>query len=369
MGKVVGSFLEYLILQVIVTIIGMNVVREKDRGVSGIFGFLGNSDISDILESWIFGQMLCFAVLQIMAVPMIFVHLSFDTLFWSYTAVCAVLFSFGCWRAWRVWKDQKVQKKNLSSRKSRLEWNWLAAVLLFLAIVLILYQAGNYLFKMHLDEDDARWLAQANDALEYGDMMIRNWDTGDYLGFIQVPKDATSPWPMMIAIVSKLLGTGTAVFSHTIYASIELLLMYAVYWLIGKELFKKTESRCTFILMIAVLNLFFGMTFYTQATFSLVRIWQGKASVAAVIMPLLLYLFLRIHRQDTVRDWLKVMITCCAACLMSGMGISLSAIVIGVYGAWYILAYRKWKRIPMLVLSVLPSVCFLLIYTSLRSLF
>ena len=243
------------------------------------------------------------------------------------------------------------------------EWSPLAFLILLVALLLILYQAGVYFFGVHLDEDDARWLAEANDAIEYGNMLTRNFDTGEYLGYIQMTKDATSPWPMMIAVVSGILHTRTAVFAHTIYAAVEIVLVYCIYWLIAKELFKKAESKCAFFLVIVLLNLFNGNTYFTQSTFSLVRIWQGKATVAAVIVPLLFYLFLQINRNNRASNWLRLPLVSCAACLMSGMGIFISAIMIAIYGAYNVVAYNNWKRIPLMIIGVLPPVVFLGIYT------
>lgn len=347
MGQAVRPFLEYLVLQFAVAIIGLNVVRERELGVSGC------------LKAWIFGQMLCFAVLQVMAVPMILMRWKFDILFCTYLGVVGVLFGLGAWR---------LGKKKARIRICLPQLKPLEFLLLMLAVLLILYQSGMYFFGIHLDEDDARWLAEANDALEYGHMMIRNFDTGEYLGYFQFVKDVTSPWPMMIAISSRVLFTRTAIFSHTIYATIEVLIMYSIYWLIGSELFEKREARLTFLFFVALINLFFGKTVYTQSTFSLVRIWQGKATVAGVIIPLLLYLFVRINKMNKLGDWMKLPIVCCSACLMSGMGISLAAIMIGVYGGYNILAYQNWKRIPLVVLAVVPSVVFLLIYTAYKAL-
>ena len=347
MGQAIRPFLEYLVLQVAVAIVGLNVVREKELGTSAC------------LKAWIFGHLLLFAVLQVLAVPMILIRWKFDVLFYSFIGIGILLFGLGCMRLRQTRIRIEIKKET---------WNWLSLVLLAAALLLILLQSGIYFFGMHLDEDDARWLAEANDALEYGNMLTRNYDTGEYLGYIQVPKDAASPWPMMIAVFSRILGTGSAIFSHSVYAPVELLLMYAVYWLMAGELFEKRESRLAFLFFVALLNLFIGRTVYTQSTFSLVRIWQGKATVAGVIIPLLLYLFLRINKENKTTDWLLLPIACCAACLMSGMGISISAIMIAVYLAYNIFAYKNWKRIPLAFLSVLPSIIFLLVYTSYKAL-
>lgn len=341
MGQVLLPFLGYLLLQVFVLIVGLNIVREEEIGASGV------------LKSWTFGQMLLFAVLQVLAVPMILARLSFDVLFWSYCGVAVVLFGFGIWRLIRGKTKIRISFRKLSP---------LALFLLMVVILIILWQAGNYLFGIHLDEDDARWLAEANDALVTGDMMTRNYNTGEYIGSFCNVNDVSSPWPMMFSICSRLLNVSTSVFSHTVYSPIQVILMYGVYWLIAGELFEKQEAKLTFLLSVAIINLFYAGTGYTQSAFALVRIWQGKATVAAVIIPLLMYLFVCINKRNKTEDWIMVMIAAYAVCLMSGMGISLSAIMIGVYGIYNIFAYQNWKRIIHWVAAMLPSVVFALIH-------
>lgn len=348
MGQVILPFLEYILLQGFVLIVGLNVVQNR------------KIDTSWVLESWIFGQMLLFAVLQVMAVPMILMRWQFNALFWSYCGVSIALFSIGLWRLIKGKAKIRIHFPELSP---------IALFLLMVAVLLILWQVGNYAFGMHLDEDDARWLAQANDALEYGDMMTRNHDTGDYVGRFVMLKDTTSPWPMMWAIISKVLFIRPSVFTHTIYAPIELIMLYTIYWLIGYQLFKNSEARLTFLLMVVVVNSFFGATVYTQSTFAIVRIWQGKATVAGVIIPLLIYLFICMNKKgksSKTLDWIIVMITGCAGCLMSGMGILLPAVGIGVYGAYNIIAYQNWKSIPLCVFALAPSVVSMLVNVYLK---
>ncbi len=349
MGQAVFSFLGYLVLQLFVLAAGMNMVREERIGFSGL------------LKSWVMGQMLLFALLQVMAVPMILLKWKFSALLWSYLGACAVLSGSGLMRL--------AKRKKVSLKMDRQAFSVLAVLLLVFAAGLILWQAGTYFFGIHLDEDDARWLAEANDALEYGHMMTCDYDTGEYLGTFTMIKDVTSPWPMMYAVCSRILRIRASVFAHTIYPPAALLTMYAVYWLMASELFEKTEARLAFLFFAALINLFLGITVFTQQTFSLVRIWQGKATVAAIVIPLLLWLFIRINKRDENRDWFSLPVVCCAACLMSGMGISIAAVMTAVYGGYHIIAYRHWKRIPHAVLAVLPSVVSLAVYLMFRPLF
>lgn len=335
MAEAYLPFLGYVVLQIVVGIIGLNIVRDREVGFSGL------------LKSWIFGQMLCFAVFQVLAVPMILLRWKFDVLFWCYLGSMTVVFGFGCW--------------GLKGRQIRLsicwkQWTWLAYVLAAICASLILWQSGIYFFGMHLDEDDARWLAEANDALVENRMMVINYDTGELVNHFMMAEDVSSPWPMINAMMSKFFHTRVSIFAHTIYSPVAIFTIYGIYWLIGTELFKKIESRLGFLLFTAVLILFYGGGVYSQGSFSLIRIWQGKASVAGIIIPMLLYLFIWLNKENRISGWIAVLITAFAGCLMSGIGIFLSILMIGGYGLYNIIVYKNWKRIPLWLTSLIPSV-------------
>lgn len=253
---------------------------------------------------------------------------------------------------------------------------------LIIAFLIIGYQMSIYVFKMHLDEDDARWIAEANDALVKNRMLLHNPATGEYIGrFVgEMVKDVFSPWPMYLAWLSRMTTIRAVVIAHTVYPPILLGLSYAAYYEIGSQLFKGKHERGIFLLMVAVINLFMAGNVYTQSVFTLTRIWQGKAVVAAVMIPSIMMAVLRIQDEDSkkrdesgipnrssqirVADWLLLFTTGAACCLFSGMGIAIGLIMIAVYGAYVVvkglIANPRigWKQIPLWIASMGPSIVF-----------
>lgn len=346
MKEAIIPFLLYLIIQIFIFFVGMNVINKEDE-----------FQYSSFFDVYVLGQITVFAIIEVLAVPMILLRLPFDVLYWSFIILVTVIIVIG------IKKFIGKNKSKIPSIKKYVKSMSPFAIIMFtLMILIILAQFFVYFFGQHLDEDDARWLAEANDAIEYGDMMTRHFSTGDYQGMFTYAKDVTSPWAMMWAILARTLHTRTSIAVHTVYASFELLVMYMIYYLIARELFNKKESRFVFVFFAAVINMFYAGTRYTQSVFSMVRIWQGKATVAAIIIPLILYIFICINKRNDLSDWLKLPIICCGSCLMSGMGVSLSAIMIMIYGLYNVIAYKNIKRLPLLILTVAPSVVFSLIY-------
>ena len=144
--------------------------------------------------TYLCGQLLLWAAFQVVAVPCINFRTTFNTLFWIYTAVVIILIGCGAW----------VLQSEVGTRK-RWTGNWREwlSPFLIIACLVIVGQMCVYIFGMHLDEDDARWIAEANDALVKNRMLLHNPATGEYIGrFVgEMVKDVFSPWSMQALVV------------------------------------------------------------------------------------------------------------------------------------------------------------------------
>lgn len=312
------------------------------------------------------------------AVPCIYFRTTFNTLFWIYTAVVVILIGCG---VWALQSGAGTRKYRTGSRR-----RWLSPFLI-IALLVIAGQMCVYIFGMHLDEDDARWIAEANDALVKNKMLLHNPATGEYIGrFVgEMVKDVFSPWCMYLAWLSRATGIKAVVIAHTVYPPILLGLSYTAYYEIGAQLFegeKKRHERAIFLLIVSVINLFFAGNVYTQSVFTLTRIWQGKAVVAAVMIPAIMMVMLRVQRSTptsfgSLVDWLLLVVagTCC--CLFSGMGIAIGLLMIGVYGAYVVVRMiakavrdKRWRqcivRICLWVASIAPGIVYGLGYLWLK---
>lgn len=321
-------------------------------GVGGLFLKKGKkATIYDLMNGAILGQMLLWAAFQVFAVPLVRLKAHFSLLFWVYTVTMVFLTICGI---------LNMRKHSFSFHiplpKAPVMW-----IVLALALGIILFQIGYYVFGMHLDEDDARWIPEAGDALIKDRMYLHNPATGDYLGDFRgdMVRDSYSPLSMYIATLCRLTMTRPAVMAHTIFAPMMLLLSYMIFTRMGKMIFHGTDERIIFIMSVAVIMLFYYGNSDTEAAFSLIRIWQGKAIVAGVIIPLIFSQVMLIQKEDTIINWLILSMIGCGASLLSGMGMIISLIMIGGYG-FYIIVCGKWRRIPLWVLSLVPCGVFFL---------
>ncbi len=292
--------------------------------------------------TYLFGQLTMWALFQVVAIPMIQLRASFQLLYWIYLVLTIVLCGIGLKCRLKV----KFEMPEIS-------------VSLIFALLLILFQCGTYIFGMHVDNDDARWIAEANDALVKDRMLLYNPATGEYAGrFLgDTKKDAFSPWAFYLAFLSRTTGIRVATIAHTVYPPVLLVLSYLAYRGIGKQLFMEKTERGIFLCAVAVIYFFMGGNKYTQAIFALSRIWQGKATVAAVMIPAIVAVFLQIQKENRIQDWILLCITSWACCLLSSMGVAIGLVMTAFYGA-YTIVFKKWNRIPYYIVSVIsPIIC------------
>ena len=317
------------------------------------------------------------AAFQVVAVPCINFRTTFNTLFWIYTAIVVILIVCGVW---------VLRSRAVSRRRWKGNWGERFSPFLIIALLVIAGQMCVYIFGTHLDEDDARWIAEANDALVKNRMLLHNPATGEYIGrFVgEMIKDVFSPWSMYLAWLSRATGIRAVVIAHTVLPPILLGLSYSAYYEIGAQLFKgakKRHERGIFLLMVSVINLFMAGNPYTQSVFTLTRIWQGKAVVAAVMIPVILAVVLRVQVvksdrvQGELKDWILLAIGGVSCCLFSGMGIAIGLLLTAVYGAYVVFRMMartignrrfQWKdciaRAALWILSMLPGIVYGLSY-------
>ena len=161
-----------------------------------------------------------------------------------------------------------------------------------------------------------------------------------------------SPFFSFVAFLSRISGVHPAVTAHVVLAATLIILSYAVYALLGRKLFSGQPAQAAyFLFFVILLTLFSGYTVYTQGMFTLVRIWQGKAVLCAILVPMAFYMMLHLWEGESVRaDWLFLLLLMCACCMVSSMGIMLGAVMLGIFG---ILSAARNKSIKMLIYTAL----------------
>ena len=244
-----------------------------------------------LIRAYLFGLFTMLALFQLLAVPMCFGRMSLKLLARIYT-VCLLCLSAAA----------LVRGKSFPAQRK-----WLAACLrtftpvMAAACACMLLQAAYITDRQHVDEDDAFYLAAANAAVET-DIL---YGTSAYTGRVYTHihnnerRYLLASWPIFLAYLSSVSHMHVTVLAHMLIPAFVLMWTYMVMTLYAGLLFPKDRHRQgVFLLMVTCLFLFSGYSIYNAAEFVLVRSWQGKAVLAGMGLPFLLYVAMPAVKED-----------------------------------------------------------------------
>lgn len=223
-------------------------------------------------------------------------------------------------------------------------------------LVLIVGQVCIYIRYQYANADDAFFVAAASTSLATNTIFAYNPYTGT--AYEKLPsRYVLSPFYAFNAVISKMTDTHPAIMAHMVFMILFLLLAYAVYALIGRALFSgNTEKLGYFLVVLSGLNMFAAYSERTSGLFLLIRLWQGKAILAGILLPLILYLAIRIFMLEGKRaDWILLLLLMCACCMVSSMGIMLGAIMLGILGILFAWKNRNFRLLVYTALCCLPN--------------
>ena len=342
--------------------------------------------VTGLFFRYIFGLVTMWAVFQLIAVPLILRDAPFRRLVTIWMAVSLILGAAGLIAG--------IRRKNRADREIRQSFKKLPAqektfrtknekVFFILAVCaaigLFAFQAGHHVLLTHIEDDDSRFIVTALEAYEHDQMFRVNPVTGVKETDLSAPltaddtKDVCSPWMMYVAAVSRVAQLHPAIVAHIVLAVLLTAAAYMAFWMLGTVLFPDSALKQAGFTLFAGLALqYMGGSAFTAGSFALTRIWQGKAVMAAIGIPLLFAEFqmlYRLPREDESRrnrTFVLIAVTGLSSCLLSGMGILLGGIMIAAFGLWYIIAYRMWREIWKAALVLLPSAAYGLLYLKLK---
>lgn len=336
--------------------------------IGGVFQNLSRSMPAFLFFCWVSGQIYLWAVFLVISVPMILLHRRLHEtilLFSLFIGIlCLVSIVFLCKRG--VKKVPVSRSINWNKKKDVpgiCLWCGVAALLLVQLILagVLAYEEG----------DDAFYVAISTITAKSDSMYEILPYTGGTTG-LDI-RHGLAPFPVWIAMLSKLSGMHAAILSQIVLPIILIIMSYTIYFQISERLFPAgTRKRPLFMLLLELLVLFGGSSLYTAENFLLVRTAQGKAVLANIVIPYMFLLFLMIledmqeNKKISIRYWILMMFTMMAGCLCSTQGALLTCILAGVVSLCAAISYRRWRiLVPILVCCIIP-VCMLCLYLRLR---
>ena len=307
----------------------------------------GFRDVSDLTfsQAAIAGYLFVWAIVEAVAVPLTIFKLKFNYLVIFISVLCLILVILGLVGTKKFKKTEKT--KFFSEGK-----DFIFFTLLMIAVLFLIYKVNSTLF---YDADDSRFMVNAVDIIRSNRILANNPITGmeitaDYDDFI---KDLVGQWAAFLAYGAKITHVNVTVFAHTIYPVIAVILLCFMYWNVISEIKEDVSVGDKSLTMIVILAMYaFGyFSTYTAETFTLVRVWQGKATLASIGVLAIIFCFMKISKEPkSFENYALLLLANVSACLMTSMGIIIGAVLIGGYG--FVMTFYT-KKFRVLVLSAL----------------
>ena len=303
---------------------------------------------TDPLLALVCGVICMMAVFYVLVMPMLFLKIPFHVLVicWSISMLilCLLALIYNRRRFKEILRHNIVQLKVLP---------WFTIIV----ILLIMAQAFILTYYQHEDSDDSFYVASATTTVATD--AIYQYDPLTGVGSYVCPsRYVMSPFPVFVALISKLVLIHPTIVAHTILPAVLIPFSYVILAVIGKKLFPdRPFAVMLFLLFICILNLFGNVSVYTNSTFLLFRIWQGKAILANIVLPSILYFSLKCMNGEMVLGAWSMLFACAlAACLTSSMGIVLAPIMIACLGFVFAIQNRKMSTFVYSIACCAPCI-------------
>lgn len=307
-------------------------------------------------QSFLIGYVFLFSVTELLTLPMICLKLPLHVL-----AICYAVIGVGtagagiCCRKVKYRKAGVKHDEGKAIKAARLRnisgWLWIALILIAAQICVASLLA-------HMDADDAFYVGTATTAVHTDSVFAINPYTGN--AYRKLPsRYVLSPFPIFLAVISQLCGgLHPAILAHVIFPAVFLVMAYLTLYEFAKLFFPKdADAKGIFLILGCALTWFSGFSVYTSGNFQMIRIWQGKGLLAAALLPLSIWLCMKIVMQEKPEfPWYFLLLTNGACCLVSSMGIMLSPLVMGIFAVMGAVHCREPKRIIKCILCCLPSI-------------
>ena len=327
--------------------------------VGGIFSRVDNDGLN-LPFRWLSGQICLWAGFLFLCVPIIlqqrengFISVIRGYLFFIFAML---LISIGT-------ETKRIAKAGTMKRERReeKERDGIAVLLWSLVLILLVIQvilAGALAYE---EGDDAFYVAVSTITDSSNTMYKILPYTGGETGLDA--RHGLAPFPIWVALVARFSGLHSATVAQIVLPMFLIVMAYTVYYMIGRRLFIKSMRRLPlFLLFLEVLVLFGGQSLYTSENFLLVRTAQGKAVLAAIVIPFIflqLFILLETLQQDkkvSVHYWVLLVLSFATGCLCSTQGALLTCVLLAAGGICIVIGYRSWRLLlPMAGSCILPA--------------
>ncbi len=308
--------------------------------------------------SYVLGLFSMLALFQLIYIPFVLTNQNFLPPFWIWLClilvggVASALYN----RHWFL-KQATALKQNFRP----------FPLILVVALLLIAAQVFLVTFFQHTDWDDSFYVATSVTTWQTDTMFLYHPYFGDEYAYFPT-RYALSGYVLFCAALSKAIGVHPAILMHSILPFFLIIVAYLVYALVGARLFSgNREKTGWFLVFMSLLNLFGNTSVYTSSSFLLLRIWQGKAILGTICIPLLFWFMMQVQKQkDKTIHWVALLVVVLSACAFSSMGVMLAPLFLGCFSLTFAVMQKNIKILLKTFFCLAPCFVYGILYVLLR---
>ncbi len=345
--------------------------------IGSMFTLDVNKTNKNIPFMWISGQIILWAIFQIISVPIILLfprleekygmlfEKPFETLIGGFLVITGAVFVYAIIKFIKGFTRKKGFKvvPNHNNNKSYMYY-----IIWALFWLLLLFQLVQAIRLAYADGDDAFYVAVSLITEESNEMYIKLPYTGGTRGLDT--RYGLAPFPIWISFLARISGMHTTIVAHIIMPLLLIPMTYAIYYLIGRKICgqKHSVKLPLFLFFVELLVIFGDYSLYTTEHFMITRSRQGKAALGNIIIPMLIYLLLLIleRLEQNVKLgkqlWILLTATIIAGCLCSTLSSFLTCMLIGIVGICGAVCYKRIKILIPFALSCVPALAYILLF-------
>lgn len=368
LGQILTLILILGIIPFCIGLIPANLMEKRYRslGVTYIAGFLST-----------------LAIFQIIAVPIVILEArGFRIIVPLFSILTIFLGMAGVYMTWRTSQKEsfsdegeilpflhffKKEKEESAVAKIKDKAVREEGLLWIFVLLLIAFQMVMAFTTTSFDGDDAYYVVQSVLTDETDTLYRIRPYTGLSTGMDL--RHSLAVFPIWIAYIARMSGIHATIVAHSVLPLVLIPVTYWIYLETGKKLLKRDKHKLpVFMIFICLMQIFGNVSIYTNATFFLTRIWQGKSLLANVVLPAIVWLVLWIFEQENYEKehrvglWIMLVLTNFVAAMSSTASVFLAAMLIGVTGL--VLGIREKNiQIPLrLMISCVPLIIYGVIF-------
>lgn len=327
------------------------------QGVFTLFGYLGSYLLkrkSSLVESLVLGLFFYFALFQLFALPLILLkqHLTLLTGIWlavvTSVLVCAFIVLY------KKVRKQGKPKWNLPNKKIIVCYLAMAGVVLFFCYFTAIQNYWGW--------DTAYYIGTISTTVDTDTMYLINGENGAAETVLPL-RYALSGFYMNSAVFCKITGIGVVSFQKYVIGTLDVILYFAVVYLLGQALFRNSITKATgFLWAAGILNLFF-LSEYTTSQFLILRAYEAKSYCANVVLPTILWIMLLLHKDMENRaNWKMLFVIMMASVPISMSAILIAPAMLGVAVLGESIVNRNGKVILRGIVCMIPNMVYLVMY-------